>query len=314
MLMVAKPRGRRIMLYSHDTFGLGHLRRTHAIAAALTADDPFASALILTSSPVAGRFSFPERVDHVRLPGVTKLSDGSYVSEALGLDIQEIKALRSSLILSAVVAFDPDLLIVDKEPNGVRGELLPALERLFEQGRCRVVLGLRDVLDDRDAPAAEWRRKGCVQSIERFYHEIWVYGTPTFHDPTEGPPLSPEVRNRMHWTGHLRRHALEERSDTEDQYILATAGGGDSADFIDLVLSAYEMEPDLGPRAVLVYGLFLAGDMHAEFDRRVANLDGRVTATVFEAQIEQIYKGARGVVCMGVTTPSARFCPSTSPR
>ena len=58
------------MFYSHDTFGLGHLRRSRALAGAITAANPDASALILTGSPVAGRFSFPTRVDHVRLPGV----------------------------------------------------------------------------------------------------------------------------------------------------------------------------------------------------------------------------------------------------
>ena len=57
-------RAPRVMLYSHDTFGLGHLRRSRALAAAITGADPKASALILTGSPVAGRFAFPRRVDH----------------------------------------------------------------------------------------------------------------------------------------------------------------------------------------------------------------------------------------------------------
>ena len=73
-------RGPRVMLYSHDTFGLEHLRRSRALAGAITAADPSASALILTGSPVAGRFAFPSRVDHMRLPGVIKRSDGSYAS------------------------------------------------------------------------------------------------------------------------------------------------------------------------------------------------------------------------------------------
>lgn len=47
-------RAPRIMLYSHDTFGLGHLRRSRALAAAITGAIPDASALILTGSPVAG--------------------------------------------------------------------------------------------------------------------------------------------------------------------------------------------------------------------------------------------------------------------
>ncbi len=132
----------RIMLYSHDTFGLGHLRRSRALAQAITQEDPAASALILTGSPVAGRFDFPRRVDHVRLPGVTKRRDGSYVSQTMGMDIDETTELRSALIRSTAEQYDPDVLIVDKEPTGFRGELMPTLEMLHAEGRTMLVLGL----------------------------------------------------------------------------------------------------------------------------------------------------------------------------
>ncbi|THH35109.1 hypothetical protein E4Z66_14890 [Aliishimia ponticola] len=296
-------RGARIILYSHDTFGLGHLRRSRAIASALTAADPKASALILTGSPVAGRFAFPERVDHVRLPGVTKLSDGSYVAQSLGLDIDEITTLRGNLIQSAVEAYDPDLLIVDKEPTGFRGELLPTLEYLSHAGHARCVLGLRDVLDEKDALAAEWERKGATQAAERYYDEIWVYGPRVFYDPTQGLPITEETRAHMHWTGFLRRQALPDKPatlDTDSPFILVTpGGGGDGANMVNLVLAAYERDPTLSPRAILVYGPFLTGDTRADFDRRVAALNGRVTAVSFESQIEQLYTSAQGVVCMG---------------
>ena len=154
-------RAPRVMLYSHDTFGLGHLRRSRALATAITAADPTSSALILTGSPIAGRFTFPHRVDHVRLPGVTKLADGSYVSRTLGMSIDETTELRAGLIRSTAQQYQPDLLIVDKEPTGFRGELLPTLDMLLDNGRTRLVLGLRDVLDEPEVLAAEWAQKGC---------------------------------------------------------------------------------------------------------------------------------------------------------
>ena len=155
---ISSKRPRRVVLYSHDTFGLGHLRRSRALASALTQSDTVQSAIILTGSPVAGRFTFPERVDHVRLPGVTKLPDGSYISQTLGLDIEEITSLRAGLIESAIEQYDPDLLIVDKEPTGFRGELLPVLERLKAAGKAKLVLGLRDVLDEPKVLATVWAR------------------------------------------------------------------------------------------------------------------------------------------------------------
>ncbi len=61
-------RNKRILIYSHDSFGLGHLRRCRAIAHALVQHDANVSVLILSGSPVIGNFEFRDRVDFVRLP------------------------------------------------------------------------------------------------------------------------------------------------------------------------------------------------------------------------------------------------------
>ena len=64
---------RRILIYSHDSFGLGHLRRCRAIAHALVEANKHLSVLILSGSPIIGSFDFRARVDFVRIPGVIKL-------------------------------------------------------------------------------------------------------------------------------------------------------------------------------------------------------------------------------------------------
>ncbi|WP_456390884.1 glycosyltransferase family protein [Profundibacter sp.] len=290
----------RVLFYSHDTFGLGHLRRSRALAGAMTKADANMSAIILTGSPVAGRFTFPEHVDHIRLPGVTKMTDGSYVSQALGLDIDETTALRAGLIQAAAEHFEPDLLVVDKEPCGFRGELLPTLEYLKKHANTKLVLGLRDVLDSPDVLAEEWERKGAVQACENFYDEIWVYGLKAIYDPTKGLDLPQSVRDIMHWTGYLKREVGDEPLTIPEPYILITpGGGGDGEAMVDLVLSAYEQDPDLSPMALLVYGPFLSGDTRAEFEARAQKLNGRVQTVGFESKIEQLYAGAQGVICMG---------------
>ena len=291
---------RRIMFYSHDTFGLGHLRRSRTLATALTQSDPQTSAIILTGSPVAGRFTFPERVDHIRLPGVTKLPDGSYVSQTLGAVIEDTTSLRAGLIQAAIERYEPDLLVVDKEPTGFRGELLPSLQGLRERGHTRTVLGLRDVLDEPTALAAEWERKGATRAAEELYDEIWVYGMREMYDPTKGLPLSQDARSRMHWTGYLRREIAVDVEVPDSPYILITpGGGGDGAAMVSLVLSAYEEDPTLEPKAVLVYGPFLSGELRDRLEARVAKLNGRVTATGFDRHIEALFVGAEGVISMG---------------
>ncbi|MEL6170360.1 MAG: hypothetical protein AAFR35_16875, partial [Pseudomonadota bacterium] len=191
-------------------------------------------------------------------------------------------------------------LIVDKEPTGFRGELLPTLEHLGAEGRTDVVLGLRDVLDEPEVLRAEWDRKGALEATEAFYDEIWVYGPRSVYDPAQGLALSQAARARMHWTGYLRRAAAEPPEAPEAPYILITpGGGGDGEAMVDLVLSAYERDPGLGPQAKLVYGPFLSGETRADFEARVDALEGRVTAVGFDSKMETLFAGAEGVVCMG---------------
>lgn len=291
---------RRVVLYSHDTFGLGHLRRSRALATALTESGVAGSAIILTGSPIAGRFTFPKAVDHVRLPGVKKLSDGSYVSQVTGMNIDATTDLRVGLIKSTLQQYQPDLLIVDKEPTGFRGELLSSLSMLSRLGKTRIVLGLRDVLDEPKVLAAEWKRKGAVEAVEKFYHETWVYGVKSIYDPTLGLPLSDASRRRMFWTGYLRRKIIDPVSVPNQPFVLVTpGGGGDGQAMVDLVLRAYELDRTLTPNALLVYGPFLSGDARNSFEKRVAALNGRVSTTGFESQIESLFSEAKGVVSMG---------------
>lgn len=298
---LSEARETRILLYSHDTFGLGHLRRSRTIATALVEDGPARSALIVTGSPIAGRFDFPERVDHVRLPGVVKMSDGSYTSSSLKLDIDEMVSLREAIITATEREFAPDLMIVDKEPWGFRGEMAETLAAARARG-TRIILGIRDVLDDEDALAREWERKNALEAIETFYDEIWVYGMPEIHKPLSGLGLSRRMEERIVYTGYLRRELPEGTESHEDEgpYVLVTiGGGGDGAELVDWVLSAYEADPTLGPRAVIVYGPFLQAHHRSDFDARIAALDGRVTAVGFHARLERLLAGACGVVSMG---------------
>ena len=117
----------RVVIYSHDTFGLGHLRRSRAIANAIVEECPSTSVVIISGSPVIGNFEFGSGVDYIRIPGVTKLPDGDYRSLNLNVELDEAVGLREALILQAVKSFRPDVFIVDKEPTGFRGEVIPAL-------------------------------------------------------------------------------------------------------------------------------------------------------------------------------------------
>ena len=180
---MAPAPGYRVLIYSHDSFGLGHLRRCRAIAHALVGYHKKLNVLILSGSPIIGRFSFRARVDFVRVPGIIKLRNGDYTSLNLDVNIEHTLALRASIIEHTAQVFDPHLFLVDKEPLGLLGEALKTLRMLKRRGGCRLVLGLRDIMDDPDSLAEEWRRKRVMPALERLYDHIWVYGLAQIYDP-----------------------------------------------------------------------------------------------------------------------------------
>jgi Heparinase II/III N-terminus len=59
---------RKIVVYSHDTFGLGNIRRMLVIAQSLVESDPNTSVLILSGSPMLHAFRIPPQIDYIKLP------------------------------------------------------------------------------------------------------------------------------------------------------------------------------------------------------------------------------------------------------
>lgn len=295
----------RLLIYSHDTFGLGHLRRCRAIAHALVEHRHDLSVLILSGSPIIGSYGFRSRVDFIRIPGVVKLRDGGYTSRGLDISIEDAIAIRETLIRATAETFRPHIFLVDKEPLGLRGEVADTLAMLKASG-SRLVLGLRDILDDEEMLREEWERKGAMRALEKLYDDIWVYGSETVCDPLAGLDASPAVRAKMTYTGYLRRSAVAvaepanvENCDTEEPYLLVTTGGGgDGTSLVDWVLRAYEQFSDIAMRAIIVYGPFMHRDSQAEFNARVEHLD-KVCAVDFVTNFEDLMKHSSGVVAMG---------------
>ena len=185
-------RDKRVLIYSHDSFGLGHLRRCREIAHALVEAERNLSVLILTGSPIIGSFDFRARVDFVRIPGVIKLRNGDYTSLKLHIDVEQTMAMRASIIEHTAKIYDPNLFLVDKEPLGLKGEVETTLALMKARG-TPCVLGLRDVMDDPDLLEAEWARKQVAPALSDYYDDIWIYGLPQICEPLEGLGLPASV-------------------------------------------------------------------------------------------------------------------------
>jgi predicted glycosyltransferase len=291
----------RILMYSHDTFGLGHLRRCRAIAHALVGQFKGVHVLIISGSQIAGAFDFKARVDFVKIPSVIKLNNGEYTSNGRHINIQETLEWRKEIIRSTAASFDPDLFIVDKEPLGLKGELLPTLEMLKQRG-CRLVAGLRDVMDDAPSPLAEWGRSDTLALMDRYYDDVWIYGPAGFWNPLAGLPVPPSLQKRLCYTGFLRRQTpAAQRSSLDnlpEHYLVATAGGGgDGAPLMQSVLGGHGRDQQAQLPLVMVLGPFMRTD-DREMIKSVASAMPKVHLIDFHPQTERLLAQTSGVVSM----------------
>ncbi|MGO4172028.1 glycosyltransferase family protein [Bosea sp. TAF32] len=298
------PHAPRVLIYSHDTFGLGHIRRCRAIANALIASFPHISVIIVSGSSVISSFQFGDGIDYVRIPGIEKQSDGRYEPHHLNLDLGDTLRLRTDLIKQTVLSFDPDVVIVDKEPVGLRGELKPSLDILRRRG-ARIVLGVRDVLDDPATLLEEWRHSGALEALDTIYDDIFVYGLEGIYQPLIGLPEQQRFADKIRYVGYLKRAVPSPMPPnrypriTKQPFVLVTpGGGGDGAGVIDWVISAYEADPTIALPALIVFGPFMSREKRKDFAERIAR-NPKLEGLGFEPRLELLMNRAHCVVAMG---------------
>lgn len=291
----------RVMLYSHDTQGLGHVRRNLEIARALVRARPRTDVLLVTGAPEAAALPRPERTDLVVLPPVSKSGRGKYSATTLAVTLDEILHVRGSLVASAIGAFRPDLIIVDKEARGLRGELDPALAvarhtlGAHSGRRPRLVLGLRDVLDSPMAVRREWAAARTVPILRSFYDAVWVYGDRTVHDPTAGLDLPDDVLSRVVFAGYLARGRHRgESAPQKGPYVLGLVGGGqDGARLARAFVRARLPE---GHSGILVTGPYMPSGVREEL---VAAQRPDLKVLGFVPDTSALITGASAIVTMG---------------
>lgn len=225
-----------IMLYSHDSYGLGHIRRSLEIAQNLSESIPHASLIMLTGSMQAHAYPLPERMEYIKLPALTKDAQGQYCSRLLPHAIDITLKLRQKIILESIRNLKPDILLVDKAPAGIRGELLPALQFLKTKSpSTRIILGMRDIEDHPDHVHAEWAKSSILPLLKNTYHAIFLYGSRSLYDPVKEYGLPPQIEKKVVSCGYVSRTqpgiakacVREELRLQTDCLVLVTPGGGD---------------------------------------------------------------------------------------
>ena len=280
--------GPRVMMYSQDSFGLGHMRRVSSIAHRLLSTCPEARVVTLGDSSLGHCFAMAPNQRYIQLPPVVRDGSASWRAVDTADTIEHVHAMRTELIRDAALRFRPGVVLVDHMAVGVRGELLPTLEALRASGAAtRIVLGLRDIVDAPARVRRRWQAEGDYGAIERFYDRVLVYGERDVFDLATQYALSPTIASRLRYCGYvctpdLPQHSSQARARClsgtapDTRLITVMAGGGaDSYPMMRACLDALPAIQAQQPAVMMLHtGPFMPTELRRELQREVRSLCG----------------------------------------
>lgn len=298
------PPSLRIALYSHDTMGLGHKRRTLLIAQTLRQSFPDCSVLLISGMAEASRGDLPDGIDYLTLPAWQKTADGTYQARRLGVPSFDLAMLRAKTIRAALETFNPDVFIVDNVPRGAMQELDLALEFLRRRRQTRCILGLRDVLDDPAAVRRQWQSTDNEGAIRRYYDAVWIYGDPAVYDLAQAYRFPADIAAKVRYVGYLDAQArLTSAPDCQvlpllgDRPLaLAMVGGGQDGAALATAFAQAEFPP--GWQGLLITGPLMAPEQRQALQALAAQRPNLMVMD-YCAEPTPLIQRARAVVAMG---------------
>lgn len=300
----------KIVIYTHDTFGLGNIRRMLLIAEHINHSIKDTSILLISSSPMLHAFRLSKGVDYIKLPTISRNIQGEYQTRTLGMNMQDMVAMRANLILTAVRDFSPDVILVDKKPLGIKRELTATLQYLKKKrASTRIFLVLRDILDRADTTHRYWKKKGYFDVIEHYYNQVLILGSKTVYDASRLYRFPRACQQLVHYCGYLQRPGKDLKNTEwvrqqlgidKEKIILVTTGGGADGKQILMHFLQFWRHHDLGQdvHAVIVHG----PEMCPQTQQQVSSIAGQcrqVSLLEFTPHLPSFMNAADIVVCMG---------------
>lgn len=297
-----RARNPRVLLYSHDSYGLGHLRRNLAIAGALTNRLPNVSVVILTGSPCATQFPLPPNCDVVKIPAICKDDQGRYIPRGLDVSLDQAIALRQGLIHATYNAFDPDIILVDHQPTGLLNEMVAVLEIAREDGKF-LAFGARDIVDSPESVEDAWSTEECMRAFECYYDQVFIYGDRRVFDPLVEYPLLGRILHKVSITGYVTGtppgNAKKASKDGPPLVLVTVGGGDDGMQRISHYLDAIRLGSTPWKSHIVTGPLMPRSRVH-EYKHEIkhSELRDRVKISMFHGDIPGLMRDADAVVSM----------------
>jgi predicted glycosyltransferase len=273
------------------------MQRTSSIAWEIYRLHAEASILTFSDSQLGQFFPISPHHDYIKLPSIAKDSPGNWRATHLTMSFPEILHLRKQLLSHVLLNYAPDIFLVDHMPHGAMGELLPALESMkHSRIHTKVVLGLRDILDNPEVTINRWKVEGAYEVIERYYARILVFGMQDVYDVVERYQIPQSDAGKVFYCGYVTNlstannaHAIRGRflanKSVNTRLIVVMAGGG--ADAYPMMSTLIEALPKVLENhkcvAAVITGPFMPADLIADLNRRAAKLPIHMMESVHDS-------------------------------
>lgn len=272
---------KRIAIYWHNGRSLGHTVRCLALGQALLAYRPSNTVVGITGS---SRYYdlLPEGMDVLKIPSFLGYDEeGAIRTESiLSITKKEFQHIRENLLTTFIHDFRPHVLVIDYNPQGKSGELLPAI---ISSPATKKVLGLRGILDSYAATNAEFFNPRMVSFIQEHFAAIHVYTDPRIFSLEDYYHTPPEIGRMLKYTGYVTRPSVASREEAREvlhierdaRVVVVSFGGGQGTECLwEGAISALSQIRHRFDMAYLVAGPHLEAPAYERLRTRIADYPG----------------------------------------
>ncbi len=180
---------KRILVYTHNSIGMGHAFRTLAIITGIKHHRPDIDFLVLSGSSIPHLF-LSHGIEVVKLPGIKKDVDKPgcplvprYLTT---LEASAVLEYRERVILETFEFFSPDVVMVEHYMGGLMNEVLPLIQRKKLPRQWVLVhlsRGIRPTFDFRSSSSGSLpvRQISDMEETARLFDLFFI-----FDDPGQG--------------------------------------------------------------------------------------------------------------------------------
>ena len=288
----------RVLMWVQHLVGVGHQRRSAAIARALARAGARVS-YVCGGMPVAGLEL--DGCELIQLPPARSL-DMRYhtLVDETGRAVDDAwRQRRAARLLEVVEARRPHALITETWPFGrglLRFELEPLMAAVAAmRPRPLLVSSVRDIVEQRRDPA---KLERMADRVLRHFDRVLVHSDPDLLPLADSFAPFARIAARVHHTGYVStRQPVAARSPRPDGPVLVSAGGGFFGESLLLAaLQAAAGDPRRGRRWHVLVGPNLP---EARFRALAAQAGGRVVVERNRADFHALLDGCAVSVSQG---------------